>query len=171
MKPQRGCGSWCKAFAVASACSILVGCPAEEHPTFLTNDSRGPIRVRYEMPRRMLDSQRLGRCRFEEYPPRYTSERVSGSNWHEADWHILDPAQVDMERCETEFVLPAGQTVWVESQGACSDFNKYEDNPRWRPTVNSLSVSNERGSLALAGFETAKVFKREHDGLCRFRFK
>ena len=156
---------------LAVAFCAMSGCHPEAQPTFVTNDAAVPVTIAYGMERLKIDAGRWSRCRLEEYPPRVTSDHVSSGNWGSANWRAVDASKIDLERCETRFVLAPGETAWIESNGACDDYPKYRDNPGWKPTVSSFSVRSPAGSAEFTGFETAKVFKREWGGACRYKFR
>jgi hypothetical protein len=147
---------------------VLAGCH-QVMPTILVNSSGTDIVVRYVMLRWEIEPGKLARCRFDSDPPLVASTVVSGSNWSKAKWAPIENARFDREICAAEHAVKAGTSVWIETNGICSDYQKFQKrNPALRPTLESLVVAFPTGRIELRSWDVAKPFKRRSGGACIF---
>jgi len=138
-------------------------------PSIIVNDSKADVVVRYVMHRWEIAPGRLMNCPFVSDPIRGASTVVSARNWRDAQWEKVEDGRFNPDTCEAELVVKAGSSLWIETNGTCDDYEKYQKRiPGFLPTLDVFVVTSPVGKVELHGWDVARAFESRWGGACIF---
>jgi hypothetical protein len=145
-----------RALLLVSLAGAMMGCPAEQNPAILVNETDAPIRVRYAAPFFLID---VGKsvCPLVAQPPevRPDGEETFGG------WMPASSLEIDAEKCEASYVLEPGFISRLHYDGYCDDYEKHADQgAAFRPGIEYLFIESRGVAREWRQWDAVAQFKR-----------
>lgn len=144
---------------VLSIVGATASCVPERDLSILINETDAPIRVRYATPFFNVGAGSTPICQLFGEPPEV---KPTGTDLRSRDgWTPPSGLDVDLDKCETSFVLEPGIASVLYRAGYCDDYKKHADQgAAFRPSLEYLVIEGRSGTREWRGWEAVAQFKR-----------
>jgi len=154
-----------------SMVGATAGCPAEQEPSVIVNETEAPVQVRYAVPFFRVDIGAPPICPLFNEPPEVKPN--SGDLRLPGGWIRPSSLEVDADKCEASYVLEPGVASLLYPNGYCDDYEEHADQgAAFRPSLEYLTIESQGGVREWRQWEAVAQFKRAWwSGWCFLRVR
>lgn len=158
--------------------ALSIGGCSKPQVGFLSNAGESPLRVRYILPKVVLEKDQPAVCPRKDPVRMVATADALNRTFTRKDVPVPD-YNMDMSACEVSFTLPPAYTAMVFFHRSCEDYEKRLErlsrNPAFRPEqlipiFELFSVDNGSSRAEWRGWDAVKQFKPVRDGHCHYSF-